>query len=168
MKKATFDVKMNTRVMYNFLMSHAYSGPSGFLSHIIGIVILVLFFTTLGETDTTKSVIYGIFGVWFLIYLPVSLYSKAVKQVKLNPVYKKPLTYTVDEQGIATSQGEQEAMVTWDKLVKVRETKLSLLIYTGKSYCFVLPKEAMGEQCATVKALIQEKIDPRKVKIHGI
>lgn len=166
--KATFDVKMNTKVLYNFLMSHTYSGPSGFLSHLIGIAILVLFFVTWGETDTTKSMIYGIFGVWFLLYLPVSLYSKAVKQIKLNPMYKKPLTYTVDEEGIATSQGEQRAQVTWDKLMKVRETKLSLLIYTGKNYCFVLPKEAMGEQYAAVKALVQEKMDPRKVKIHGV
>lgn len=166
--KATFDVKMSTRVLYNFLMSHAYSKPSGPLSHVLGAVILALYFLTKGETDPTKSMIYIVFGVWFLVYLPVSLYSKAMKQVKLNPVYKTPLTYTVDEEGITTSQGQQRSAVTWDKLVKVKETRLSLLLYTGKSYCFVFPKEAMGEQCAAVKTLIQEKIDPRKVKIHGV
>lgn len=165
--KATFDVKMTPKIMYNFLMHHTYTSAAGFFSTIVGIGILVLFFMTLGDEDAGKSAIYGIFGVWFLIYLPVSLYMKAAKQVKLNPVYKNPLTYTTDEQGITTTQGEAKAEVKWEDVMKVRETKLSLLIYTGKSYCFVLPKEAMGEQGRIVKELIRKKVKPGRVKIHG-
>lgn len=164
--KATFDVKMNQKVMYNFLMHHTYSGFSGFFSTAVGIAILVLFFVTLGEEDPTKSVVYAIFGVLFLIYLPGSLFMKAVQQVKLNPVYKKPLTYTIDENGITSQQDDQKAEVKWENLLKIRETRLSLLIYTGKAYCFVLPKEAMGSQVSTVKTLIRENVDPGKVKMH--
>ena len=165
--KATFDVKMNTRIMYDFLMKHAYSGPTGWISHIIGIVLLVLFFATLGDVETTKSTAYIIFGMWFLVYMPLSLYSQSARQVKLNPVYKNPLTYTVDANGIKTVQGEQQAFVTWDKVLKVRETKQSLLLYTGKKFCFVFAKDAMGEQQEIVKTLIRENLDPGKVKING-
>ena len=164
---AKFDVKMNQKVMYNFLMHHTYRTFAGFFSTAVGIGILVLFFATLGKEDVSRSIVYGIFGTWFLIYLPVSLYTKAARQVKLNPVYKKPLTYIVDETGITTTQEDQKAQVAWENLLKVRETKLSLLVYTGKTYCFVLPKEAMGENYRTVKALIRGKMDPKKVKMHG-
>lgn len=164
--KATFDVKMNQKVMYNFLMHHTYSGFSGFFSTAVGIGILGLFFATLGKTDPSQSVVYAIFGVLFLIYLPGSLFMKAAQQVKLNPVYKKPLTYTVDENGITSQQEEQKAEVQWENILKVRETRLSVLVYTGKAYCFILPKDAMGSQMATVKTLIRENIAPGKVKLH--
>ena len=165
--KATFDVKMNQKVMYNFLMHHTYTSFSGFFSTAVGIGILVLFFVTLGSEDPSKSMVYGIFGVLFLVYLPGSLFMKAAQQVKLNPVYRKPLTYSLDENGITSQQEEQKAEVKWEDIMKVRETRLSLLVYTGKAYCFVLPKEAMGDQSTTVKTLIRENVTPGKVKLHG-
>ncbi len=165
--KVKFDVKMNQKTMYNFLMHHTYHTPAGYFATAVGIGILALFFATLGKEDAGKSVVYGIFGFWFLVYLPVSLYLKAARQVKLNPVYQKPLTYLIDETGITTSQGEQQDHVDWDQLVKIRETRLSLLIYTGKTYCFVLPKEAMGSNCQAVKDLIRAKVKAGRVKIHG-
>lgn len=165
--KAAFDVKMNVKTMYNFLMSHTYSGISGYLSHIIGLGMLVLFFATFGEADSNRSVFYAVFGIWFMVYLPVSLYSKSVKQVKLNPVYKKPLSYIVDENGITTTQGEQKAAVTWEQILRVKETKVSFLVYTGRSFCFIFPKEAMGEQERIVRELIRKKVLPGKVKMHG-
>ena len=165
--KATFDVKMNTRIMYDFLMKHTYSTLTGWLSHLIGVVLLVLYFATFGEADATKSTAYLVFGLWCLFYMPVSLYSQSARQVRLNPVYKKPLTYTVDTNGIMTVQGDQQAFVTWDKVIKVRETKRNLLIYTGKKFCFIFAKEAMGENQSIVKTLIRENVEPGKVKING-
>lgn len=164
--KAEFDVRMDRKAMYNFLMYHTYSGFSGFFSTAVGIGILIWFFVTLKDGDLSRSAIYGIFGVLFLVYLPGSLFMKAVQQVKLNPVYKKPLNYTMDEDGITTRQGDQMAEVKWENILKVRETRISLLVYTGKAYCFVLPKKAMGSQLSLVKTLIREKVDPGKVKIH--
>ena len=160
--KAAFDVKMNVKTMYNFLMSHTYSGISGYLSHIIGLGMLVLFFATFGEVDSNRSVLYAVFGIWFMVYLPVSLYSKSVKQVKLNPVYKKPLSYIVDENGITTTQGEQKAEVTWEQILRVKETKVSFLVYTGRSFCFIFPKEAIGGTGKDCKRVDPKKSTPRK------
>lgn len=153
--------------MYDFLLKHTYSTWTGWLSHLIGLVLLVLYFGTWGEVDTTRSTAYLVFGLWCLFYMPVSLFSQSARQMKLNPVYQNPLTYTVNANGIKTVQGKQQAFVAWDKVLKVRETKLSLLLYTGSKFCFVFPKEAMGEQQEIIKTLIRENLEPGKVKING-
>ena len=66
---------------------------------------------------------------------------------------------------ISTMQGDKNALIEWEDLLKVRETKISLLVYTGKRYSFVLPKESMGEQYAKVTELIEKHMDPKKVKL---
>ena len=111
--------------------------------------------------------VYLLFGFWFLLYQPVSLYMKAAKQVKLNPTFQKPVTYIISETGITTMQGDKQAEIAWEDMLKVTETKLSLLAYTGKRYSFVLPKESMGEQYETAVKMIREHMDAGRVKIKG-
>jgi hypothetical protein len=162
-----FDVKMTRKVMYNFLMNHTYRSFSGIVGILFGIGAFVLMGVTYGSVDTWQSILYLVFGVWFLLYLPVSLYTKAMKQVKLNPTFQKPITYVINEEGITTQQGEQHVTIPWEDMMKVSETKISLLMYTGKRYSFVLPKESMGAQYETVVGLIREHMDAKQVKIKG-
>ncbi|MDY3729042.1 MAG: YcxB family protein [Candidatus Choladocola sp.] len=161
-----FEVKMTQKAMFNFLMHHAYSGASGFVGTILGVAALVLTAFTFGKVEMWQTTLYLVFGIWFLLYLPVSLYFRSVKQVKLNPVFKKPITYILGEEGIRTVQGDQHADAAWTDLYKVRETKVSLLIYTGKRYCFVWPRESMGDQYSNVVTMVREHTAAEKVKLH--
>lgn len=160
-----FDVKMTQKIMYNFLMNHTYRSMAGVMGILFGVAAFVIFGITLGYAETFMSVLYLLFGIWFLLYLPVNLYLRSGKQVKSNPVFKKPLHYTINDEGITTEQDDQQAQMKWEDLVKVTETKMSLLIYTGKRYSFVLPKEAMGSQYKDVAALIKKHMPDRKVKM---
>ena len=45
------------------------------------------FGTTLGKTDLSYSIVYCLFGVWFIVYLPVSLYTKSKRQVEKSEVF---------------------------------------------------------------------------------
>lgn len=162
-----FDVKMTQKIMYNFLLSHTYKSFSGVVGVLFGAVALVVFAMTFGKVESWQSILYLVFGVWFILYLPITLYLRSVKQVKLNPVFKKPITYLLNDEGIQTIQGDQSAELKWEDLVKVTETKLSLLVYTGKRYSFVFPKESVGEQYYELLGLIQGHVDAGKIKIKS-
>lgn len=162
-----FEVKMTQKVMYNFLMNHTYRSMTGILGVLFGVAAFVLLGVTYGNVPAWQSGAYLLFGVWFLLYLPVSLYTRAAKQVKLNPTFKKPITYIINEEGVTTMQGDQQAVIAWEDMMKVTETKLSLLAYTGKRYSFVLPKECMGGQYQDVVKMIREHMEPQRVKIKG-
>lgn len=162
-----FDVKMTQKIMYNFLMNHTYKSMAGIAGVLFGIGAFVIMAVTWGDVPEWQSMVYLLFGFWFLLYQPVSLYTRAAKQVKLNPTFQKPVTYIMSDTGIVTTQGDKQAEIAWEDMLKVTETKLSLLAYTGKRYSFVLPKESMGEQYETVVKLIREHMDAGRVKIKG-
>lgn len=162
-----FDVKMTQKIMYDFLMNHTYRSMSGIAGVLFGLGAFVIMAVTWGNVPEWQSMVYLLFGVWFLLYQPVSLYMRAAKQVKLNPTFKKPVTYIMNDEGITTMQEDKQAVIAWEDMLKVTETKLSLLAYTGKRYSFVLPKESMGEQYETVVKLIRGHMDANRVKIKG-
>ncbi|WP_394925798.1 YcxB family protein [uncultured Robinsoniella sp.] len=162
-----FDVKMTQKIMYNFLLSHTYKSFSGVFGVLFGAAALAVFAMTFEKVESWQSILYLVFGIWFILYLPITLYLKSVKQVKLNPVFKKPITYILNDEGIQTIQDDQNAELKWEDLVKVTETKLSLLVYTGKRYSFVFPKESIGEQYDELLKLIQGHVDAGKIKIKS-
>lgn len=163
--EVTFQVTMTPRVMYDFLMNHTYKSPAGILGVVFGAAAFVVLGLTWGSAESWQSMLYGLFGLWFLLYQPVSLYLRAAAQVKTNPVYKNPIAYRMTQEGISTAQGDQIAKMGWMDMEKARETKKSLLLYTGKRSCVVLPKESMGEQYGQAVKLIREHMEPRKVKL---
>ena len=154
--RAEFDVKMSQKVMFDFLLSHRYGSISGWIGVVIGVIVLAMVVVTWGDVPIASSMLYLFFAVYFLPLQPLLLYFRAVRQVKLNPMYKEPLHYVIDESGITTSQKEAEAHIDWDQVVMIKKTSYSLLLYTGKRYSFVLPKECMKGQEQTVEKLIEQ------------
>lgn len=162
--RSEFEIKITTSSMYRFLMYHIYHSFSGVFSVVAGLGILVLFFVM---RDSSQSWIYLLFGVLFLVYEPWSLYTRAVKQAKLNPVFKKPLRYTVTEQGITVTQDQTENKADWDSVLKVRETGRSIYVYTSVRNAFIWEKSQMGSETAAVKKLLETHIDSKKRKLKG-
>lgn len=161
-----FDVKMTHKIMYNFLLNHTYRSMSGIVGILLGIVALVLYFVTKGKVEPWMSMAYLIFGVWFVLYLPVSLYLRSGKQVKNSPVFKKPITYIMNEEGITTRQDDQEAKIEWGNVQKVTQTGMSLLVYTGRRTAFVLPKESMGDQYKAAVEMLNAHVAPEYLRIR--
>lgn len=165
--EAKFEVKMTRKIMYNFLMNHTYRSFTGVIGILFGLSAIAMGVMSMGQAEVWQTCLYLFFGIWFLLYLPVSLYSRAGRQVKTNPTFKSPIGYTINDRGISTNQGDRHAHIAWTDMQKVTETKLSLLAYTGKRYSFVLPKESMGSQYDTVVKLMKKNMDPKKVKVKG-
>ncbi|MFR8547901.1 MAG: YcxB family protein [Lachnospiraceae bacterium] len=163
--KTEFDMKMTTGAMYRFFMYHAYHGFSGIFGIVAGTALLVYFFTGLKDAGANHW-IYLLFGVIFLLYQPWSLYTMAVRQAKLNPVFKHPLHYALSEEGMSVTQGESASDMKWDAVKKVRETGSCIYVYTGKKNACIWIKSQMGEQEARARQILKKQVPEKLVKLR--
>ena len=157
-----FDVKMTTGLMYDFLLYHTYTSVAGLISTLLGIL-LVGFGLNLQNQGTTNPLIYYIAGGILIIYMPINLWLSAQRQVKLSPIYKEPITYTLCEEGIVTAQNEEEAKAEWSAVQKVVSTGRSIIVYTAKNRGVILEKKAMGNSYQNVLKMISTHVEPKKV-----
>ena len=155
--EAKFEVKMNTKKMFHFLMYHTYHSVQGPLSLIFAIAGIGICIWTYGDVQMNWTILYGFFGILFLVYEPISLYMRAATQVKLNPAFKKPLMYVINEEGITTMQGEQKAEIKWKDLRTIKESKAYFFCYTSVQNAFIFPKEDFKAQREIVEKLLREK-----------
>ena len=98
------NVKMTTKVMYEFLLQHTYKNISGVAGVILGLGSLYLGIQALLNGDNQRSILFIFLGIMLLIVNPIMLRFKAAKQVKLTPMFKDPITYELNEEGIKISQ----------------------------------------------------------------
>ena len=127
--RTEFDMKINTMAMYRFLMNHTYRGMNGLFSILAGIGLIAYYVLSGKDTGSSNSWIFLVFGVLFLVYQPWTLYSKALKQTKLNPVFKHPLHYVTGQRNAfiwvkAQLQNEKEVRTILEKVMDPKRLKL--------------------------------------------
>lgn len=160
-----FDIKITDKDMYRFNMHHAYTGFQGIFATVIGIAVLIVACVTLGKVDTVYTLLYFLFGIIFLIYTPVSLWMRSKRQMLVSPVLKETLHYSVDEQGVHVSVGEQTADLKWDMIYKIVTTKSNLLIYSTRVNAYVIPLEQLGSRYEAVKKLAEQKLEKYRLRM---
>ncbi len=156
---AEFDVKMTTGKMYDYMLRHTFTSFAGIVGELLGIVLVAGAFVY-------KQWIYIIFGMICILYQPVALYFRAKQQVTGNEVFKDPLHYIVDDNGITVRSGDNTDSLTWDKIYKVVSTSRSVIVYTGRVNACIFPKEDMGPVKDTVIQIISTHLDPKQVNIR--
>lgn len=161
-----FKVKMTEKIMYNFLLHHAYNSASVLIGNVFGILVAVLGVSMMAE-DPGKGLMYLFLGAAVILYTPFSLYLSAKRQIKSSGVFKEPITYTISDEGLTSSQNGTTTEALWDSMMKVVSTTKSIVIYTGKNRATILPKEAMGDQYENVVQMISTHVAPSKVKIKS-
>ncbi len=151
------DVKIKAGDLYDYLLAHTYNGPSGLIGSCFGSLLVVI---ALMKSQWMLLAA----GVVLLLYLPWTLFIKSRKQA-LNPVFQKPLHYTLDEEGITVSQDGVEQKQAWEDMVKAVSTTRSIIVYTSKVSATILPKRELGDRKAAVIEIISTHMAPSKVKI---
>ena len=162
---AEFDVTITSRDMYRFNMYHAYHGFQGIFATIIGIIVLIVSIATAGKVETMYTVLYAVFGIIFLIYVPVSLYMRSKQQILSSEVLKQSLHYRLDEEGVHVSQNGQTADLLWEQIYKMVATKSNLLIYSSRVNAYVIPMNVMGAEYETVAQLAQNHLEKYRLKL---
>lgn len=154
------DVKIEAGDLYDFMLMHSYSKPSGILGSALGAVMVIV-------ALSTKQWIFLIGGIALLLYLPWVLFIKSRQQVLGNPVFEQSLHYVLDENGVTISQGETEETQSWENMVKAVSTGRSIILYTSRVNATIFPKRQMGDKKAAVIETISTHMPPSKVKIRA-
>lgn len=157
--KIEFDVKMTTAKMYDYMLYHTFRSFAGIMGEVVGIMLIACFFAA-------HKPLYLIAGIIVVFYLPVSLYINAKKQVMLNPVFKETLHYTLDDEGISITVGENSDSQKWADMHKAVSSGKSIIIYTNKINACIFPKADLKEKLPDVIRMISTHMDPKRVTIR--
>lgn len=163
MDKAEFDIKMTFRDMYRFNLYHAYHNSQGILSIVLAIMICAIAALTWGDMEEIYSVLYLFFAGVLVLYIPVTLREKSKLQVEKSPVFRQPLHYLIDENGITTSQGEANATMPWKQVYKLVSTKHAILVYGSRIRANVIPRNQIGDDYAVIYRLAKEHMDSNRM-----
>lgn len=153
------DIKVDAKDLYDYMMAHTYNTPAGIIGSCFGALMVII-------GVMTKMWIYLILGVVLLLYLPWNLKIKSKQQALLNPAFKEPLHYVLDDSGITVSQGDQTQNQAWENMYKATSTTRSIIVYTTKVNATIFPKSQVGEQLPALIEVISTHMPAGKVKIR--
>lgn len=154
-----FDVKIQAGDLYDYMMRHTYNGFSGLFGSLIGALLTV-------AGVYTKNWMMLIGGIVLLCYLPWTLFLKSRQQLLINPAFKNPLHYRLDDEGIHVSQNGEEEMQSWDNIVKVVSTGRSLIVYTSKVNACIFPRRDLKDYTPQVIEMLSTHLPANKVKVR--
>lgn len=155
-----FDVKITPGALYDYMLFHTYTSPSGLLGAAVGALFVTTFFMGAG-------VLCLIAGLVILFYLPWTLFIKSRQQYLANPAFKMPLHYKMTEEGMEVSQNGEVQSQKWEDMFKAVSTPRSLIVYTSRVNASIFPKKDLQENTAAVIRMISTHMPPRKVKIRS-
>lgn len=159
MTELTFQTKMTTGILYDYMLHHTYNSPSGIIGSTAGALLIVGFFRT-------SNFLYLAAGIVLLLYLPCSLYISSMKQMAGTPAFQTSLSYRIMDEGIEVSQGDTSQLQKWDDMYKAVSTRSSIIIYNTKVNAWIFPRRDMGELTPKVIELISTHMKPERVRIR--
>lgn len=169
MEKIEINIDLKTKDMYEFQMRHSYLTRTGILSVLVSLVALVYLIFTFKSNNYSTNLLLVMAAMLFTVIYPIQMLSKSFKLVKLSPVLSKTLKYTFTTEGILVSQDNDDALLPWEDIVKVIETKNLILVYSSPKNGYILPKAQYTEECENVKNMIKKQInhDICKLELKG-
>lgn len=153
-------IKIEAGDLYDYMLRHSYNSPAGILGSTFGAV-LILF------ALATEQWIFIVLGLVMLLYLPWTLFLKSRTQSLTNPAFQEPLLYTLDEEGLAVSQGEAQERMAWADLHKAVSTGRSIILYTSPVNATIFPRRQLGDRQAALIGMISTHMPPARVRIRS-
>ena len=154
------DIRINAGDLYDYMLRHTYNSASGILGSCFGAMLVVL-------AVGTGQWLYLVFGLIMLLYLPWTLFIKSRKQVLMNPSFQEALHYSLTDEGVTISQGEESVTYPWEEMHKAVSTGRSIILYTSPVNATIFPRKQLGENVMPVIEMICTHMAPAKVKIKN-
>lgn len=160
-----FDITLTTKDMYRFHLYQTYTGFQGWFSIIVSIFLFILAGTSYGEVTAARTMMYLLFGILFLVYIPVSLYLRSKHTIAMSEVLRNALHFSVGETGFTVTQNDQSAELPWDMVYKMIATKRNVLVYSNRINAYVIPREQLGGQYKALAELAEKKLPKYRFKM---
>ena len=155
-----FDVKIDAKVLYDYMLHHTYTSFQGVLGTAVGALMLIGF-------AATNYIIWLIGGIVLLAYLPWSLFLRSRQQMINTPAFRQPLHYKMTDDGVEISQGDVKEFQKWENMVKATSTGKSIILYTSSVNASIFPRADLGEKQIFLVEIISKNMPAKKVKIKS-
>jgi len=148
-----FEINMTKDALTSFVFTSYYSRLGGWFSILLGLAgvgmaVREIFFRD--HVDAPSLAAYLIIAVICLLVNPLSLRSKAKKQLETSDSYKKSIEYTLYPEYLEVRQDEEHLEVGWELIYKIKMTKCMVAVYTNKINAFIWPLSELGEEKAAI------------------
>ena len=154
-----FDVKMTAGKMYDYMLRHTFTSFAGIIGELLGIVLIIGFFVA-------HQRLYLFAGIICVVYQPIALYYRSRRQVANNEVFKQPLHYVLNDEGVTVKSGDNTDSLPWSRMYKAVSTNRSVILYTNRINACIFPKEDMGDRKDDVIRMISTHMDAKQVNIR--
>lgn len=155
-----FDVQIKAGDLYDYMLRHTYTGLSGILGTLVGILLFLNYLINGGFIS-------AIIGFVVVFYLPWTLFIKSQKQIAANPAFREKLHYKMTEEGVIISQGKLEEKQEWRNIVKAVSTQKSIILYTSKVNASIFPRRDLEDKIPYIVEMISTHMPANKVHIKA-
>lgn len=159
----SISIKMTKKDLTYFILRHNYTSVSGVCGIIFSLLALAYLILGGGQTLAMKMVLLFM-GLLFTVAEPLQLIQRASRQIQSSQYFQNNLIYTLKEEGIEVTQGDENGTIPWDSLRKIIETKEYVFVYVTARRAFVFPKNQMDGKYDTVRAIISKYMKPSKCR----
>lgn len=160
-----FDIQLTAKDLFRFNMRNAYTTLQGPISIIIAILFVISGVVSAMNGKYQYTVLYIAVAFVFLLYIPITLNSRAKKTFRKNEVLSGVLHYVISEEAIEVHSGEEKGTLPWDMIFKMVANKNYLLIYSNRINAYIIPREQLKGHYDAVKALAIQKLPKYRVKM---
>jgi hypothetical protein len=160
-------VNMTFKAMYSFILNTNVRTPSGIIGIMISLMALFWVVFKWNALASNQRIAFIVVALIFTVINPALLAFKAFKQLKLNPVYKKPLVYEFTDEGIGISQGEAAQSIKWENVCRLMKTKSMIAIYTSRIHAFVIPLSELGDDTGKILSKVVSFTSEYKPTVSG-
>lgn len=160
-----FDIQIQAMDLYRFNMRQAYTSTQGPISIIIAILVFVISGVTFSKGSIGYGILYVGIGLLFLVYIPITLYTRSKSTMKKNKVLSGVLHYHVSDDGILVSQGEEQGLLEWKMIYKLIATKRYVLIYSNRVSAYIIPREQLGDKYAAFSEIAHKNLESYRIRM---
>jgi hypothetical protein len=163
--EVSFDVKLTSKDLFRFNMYQTYTSSQGPISILLAILVFVMAGVSFRDGSMGYGLLYLVIGVVFLVYIPVTLWTRAKQTLKKNAVLSGTLHYHISEKGIEVAQGDDSGVLEWKQVYKMVSGKTHVLIYSNRVNAYIVPREQIGSQYGALKEIAEQMLEKHRVRL---
>lgn len=163
--KVSFDIQLKPEDLFRFNIYQTYTTSQGPISIILAILVFVMAGVSFSNQSAGYGALYLGAGVLFLLYIPLTLWTRAKQTLKKNKVLAGILHYSVSDEGIKVSQGDDSGLLSWKEIYKVVSTKNQVLIYSNRVNAYIIPREQLGERYEELREIAKKQLEKYRFRM---
>lgn len=163
--EVSFDVQLQPKDLFYFNLYQTYTTSQGPVSVILAILVFVMAGVSASNAQRGYALLYLVVGIVFVVYIPVTLWTRAKQTLKKNAVLAGVLCYHISEAGIEVSQGDDSGILEWKQIYKMIANKNQVLIYSNRVNAYIIPREQLGDQYENLAQLANKMLEKHRVRM---